>query len=109
MAMIMRAYSLKYITANQYSYLMKQMSIKGYRLVEPLDDSIEFKHPHALHQAIDLLMTKGEMSGDDIMNLFSSNGFTISTDVVEELLNLKNGTLANHNNDNIVELFMDRR
>lgn len=103
MAMIMRAYSLKYITSNQYSYLMKQMSMKGYRLVEPLDDTIEFKHPRALRQAIELMMTKGEMSGNDIMNLFSSNGFTISTDVIEELLNLEKGILSNHDSDNIVE------
>ena len=82
---------------------MKQMSMKGYRLVEPLDDSIEFKHPRALRQAIELMMTKGKMSGNDIMNLFSSNGFTISADVIEELLNLEKGILSNHDSDNIVE------
>lgn len=94
MAMIMRAYALEYLSANQYSYLMRQMSTRGYRQTEPLDDSIEYKHPYALKQSINLLLTKGNMSGADIMNLFSVNKFSVSTNVVEELLNLDEGTLS---------------
>ena len=73
MAMIMRAYALGYLSANQYSYLMRQMSTRGYRQTEPLDDSIEYKHPYALKQSVNLLLTKGNMSGEDIMNLFAVN------------------------------------
>ena len=40
MAMILRAHSLGYLTENQYSYLMRQMSTNGYRLEEPLDTRI---------------------------------------------------------------------
>lgn len=94
MAMIMRAYSLGYLSANQYSYLMRQMSTRGYRQTEPLDDSIEYKHPCALKQSIDLLLTQGNMSGEDIMNLFASHKFSISANVVEELLNLEEGVLS---------------
>ena len=94
MAMIMRAYALGYLTANQYSYLMRQMSTRGYRQVEPLDDSVEYKHPYALKQSINLLLTKGNMSGEDIMNLFSSNKFSVPANVIEELLNLDKGTLS---------------
>lgn len=94
MAMIMRAYALGYLTANQYSYLMRQMSTRGYRLVEPLDDSVEYKHPYALKQSINLLLTKGNMSNEDIMNLFSANKFSVSANVIEELLNLDKGTLS---------------
>lgn len=94
MAMIMRAYALGYLSANQYSYLMRQMSTRGYRQTEPLDDSIEYKHPYALKQSINLLLTKGNMSGEDIMNLFAVNKFSVSTNVIEELLNLDEGTLS---------------
>lgn len=94
MAMIMRAYALGYLSANQYSYLMRQMSTRGYRQTEPLDDSIEYKHPHALKQSIGLLMTKGNMSGEDIMNLFATHKFSVPANVIEELLNLEEGTLS---------------
>lgn len=102
MAMIMRAYSLDCISQNQYTYLMRQMSTNGYRQIEPLDDQIEYKHPHALRQAIKLLLTKANMSGGDIMRLFASNGFSVSANVVEELLNLDKGVLSQTNDDNIV-------
>ena len=94
MAMIMRAYSLGYLSSNQYSYLMRQMSARGYRQIEPLDDSIEYKHPCALKQSIDLLLTKGNMSGEDIINLFAEHKFSISANAIEELLNLEAGTLS---------------
>ena len=42
MAMIMRAHSLGYLSPNQYSYLMRQMSMNGYRQKEPLDDTVEY-------------------------------------------------------------------
>lgn len=103
MAMIMRAYSLKYLTPSQYSYLMKQMSTNAYRIMEPLDDTVEYKHPRALRQAIELLLTKGNMSGEDVMRLFSANDFSISANVVEELLDLTKGTLSSKEPSNIVE------
>ena len=96
MAMILRAYSLGYITSNQYSYLMRQMSMNGYRQKEPLDDVIEYKHPVALKQAINLLMTKGNMTSQDIIALCAANKFSVSPDVVEELLNLEIGTLTTY-------------
>lgn len=99
----MRAYSLNYLTPSQYAYLMKQMSSSGYRQVEPLDDAVEYKHPRALRQAIDLLLTKGKMSGEDIMRLFAVNEFSVSANVVEELLDLTKGTLSSVETSNIVE------
>ena len=94
MAMIMRAYALGCLSANQYSYLMRQMSTRGYRQTEPLDDSIEYKHPCALKQSINLLLSKGNMSGEDIMRFFAENKFSVSANVIEELLSLDEGTLS---------------
>lgn len=103
MAMIMRSYSLGYVTQTQYSYLMKQMSINGYRQKEPLDDIVEYKHPRALKQAINLLLTKGNMSGSDVAKFFADNDFSISPDAIEELLDLSKGTLSSNNSNNILE------
>jgi len=103
MAMILRAHSLGYLTSNQYSYLMRQMSTNGYRLEEPLDNLIEYKHPRALRQAITLLLSKGNMSEEDILNLFTANNFSVSANVIEELLDLDPGTLSRKKENNIVE------
>lgn len=103
MAMIMRAHALGYLSANQYSYLMRQMSVNGYRQKEPLDNIVEYKHPHALKQSINLLLTKGNMSGEDILNLFVTNKFSVSANVIEELLDLQKGTLSQEEENNIIE------
>lgn len=102
-AMIMRAHALGYLTLNQYSYLMRQMSIRGYRQIEPLDDLIEYNHPHALKKAVELLLTDGKMSGKDVMDLFIQNGFSIPSNVMEELLDLDDGTLSPQVEGKIVE------
>ena len=80
------------------------MSINGYRQQEPLDNIVEYKHPRALRQAIDLLLTKGNMSGKDILNFFSAKGFSVSANVVEELIDLPQGTLSGSEPSNIIEL-----
>lgn len=103
MAMIMRAYALDYLTQNQYSYLMRQMSANGFRQKEPLDDTVEYRHPRALRQAIDLLMTKGNMSGEDVINLFAAKKFSVSANVIEELLDLEKGILSQTARSNIIE------
>ena len=104
MAMIMRAHSLGYLSPNQYSYLMRQMSMNDYRQKEPLDDTVEYKHPVVFKQAINLLLTTGNMSSGEIMNIFSSNKFSISPELVEDLLNLDSGTLSKRRveDDNIL-------
>jgi len=102
-AMIMRAYALGYLTVNQYSYLMRQMSMRGYRQQEPLDDLVKYKHPRALKKAVNLLLTAGNMSGEDIVGLFSQNGFSIPSNVIEELLDLDEGILSQQKMGKIVE------
>lgn len=103
MAMIMRAYSLEFLSSNQYAYLMRQMSINGYRQEEPLDNALEYKHPYALKQSIDLLLTQGNMSGEDVMNLFVANKFSVPANVIEELLDLDSGTLSKEKTHKIIE------
>lgn len=87
-AMIMRAKNLKIISDNQYTYLMRQMSMKGYRANEPLDDDINCHRPKALQQAIDLLMAKDEYKGKQLLDMFEQHGIALSDTVVAELLNI---------------------
>ena len=106
MAMIMRAHSLGYINSNQYAYLMRQMSTNGYRQQEPFDDLVEYKHPRALRQAIELLLAKANMTGEEIMNLFSANNFSVSASVIEELLDLSKGTLSHTESATVIDFPM---
>ncbi|GJM78297.1 hypothetical protein HMSSN139_07930 [Paenibacillus sp. HMSSN-139] len=50
-AMIVRAYQLKAINYNQYQYLMRQVSKKGWRTKEPLDDVIQVSKPTVLRKS----------------------------------------------------------
>ena len=102
-AMIMRAHSLGYLTTNQYVYLMRQMSARGYRQEEPLDDAIEYSHPHALKNAINLLIEKGGMSSEDIITLFEEKQFSVPAALIEELLDLETGTLSRKIKTEIIE------
>ena len=105
MAMIIRAHTLNIISTNQYTYLMRQMSMKNYRQNEPLDDLVAYKHPRALRQAIDILMTQGKYTSEKIMQLFSDHGFSVSPNIIEELLDLEPGKLSSHyEEDNVVFL-----
>lgn len=103
MAMILRAHALGYLSANQYTYLMRQMSRNGYRQREPLDDLVAYKHPYALKQAVQLLMKRANMSGEEIMSLFVSNQLSLSAGILEELLGLEQGTLSQTSANNIIE------
>lgn len=105
MAMIMRAYALHYISTNQYTYLMRQMSKNNYRQNEPLDNLVAYKHPRALRQAIDLLLTQGKYTSERILQIFSDHGFTVSSDVIEELLDLEPGKLSSLHEENNIVIF----
>ena len=67
-AMIIRAFKLNAITHNQYQYLMKQLSKKGWRVKEPLDDLIVTPKPVLLKKSIDMLITNDVMNETEIVN-----------------------------------------
>ena len=53
-ALIVRANQIGAITANQYQYLMKQVSQNNYRKSEPLDDAYQLIFPRYLKHAMNL-------------------------------------------------------
>ncbi|GAB6254509.1 helix-turn-helix domain-containing protein [Peribacillus sp. N1] len=87
-AMIVRAYHLQVINYNQYQNLMRQMSTKGYRKAEPLDDLISIPTPSILEKAIKLLITNNILTPKEILDKLE-----LPKEKVDELLDLSPNTL----------------
>lgn len=90
-AMLYRSNDLGVITNNQFQYLMRQVSQRGWKTKEPGD------FPHVLNDnifkmAIDLLL-ENNFSKTDIMDIFKNASVSIFSYEIEELLNLPEGYL----------------
>lgn len=101
-AMIIRAFNLNVITYNQYQYLMKQLSKKGWKIKEPLDDLIITPKPVLLKKAIEMLITNDIMDEEEIVNELANYGMALNADDIEMLLFLDKGRLRKKNRDNII-------
>lgn len=103
-ALIVRANQIGAITANQYQYLMKQISQKNYRKSEPLDDAYQLIFPRYLKHAMNLIRKEKKISGNAFMELLKLQGISLRKSMVEKLLNLEEGFLSDEiiNEDNIV-------
>ena len=103
-AMIYRSYQLEIISSNQYQYMMRQVSKKGWRLCEP-GDSPYYLGENIFQGAIDLLKDEHILSANGLLNLFSDYGVSLYASEIEELLHLNNGTLfVEETNNKIVYL-----
>lgn len=87
-AMIMRARSLDMITPNQYTYLMRQMSSKGYRTLEPLDLDVKYRHPKVLRQSVEKLIESNTLTGHQLLQYIANRGLSLSPSALGELLNM---------------------
>lgn len=92
-AMIIRAYNLNLMTYNQYQYLMKKMSQKGWKTHEPYDDSIIIPEPTMLKYAIDLLLDNNIHTVQSLLEDISVD-LALNSDEIEFLLGLEKGKLA---------------
>ncbi len=101
-AMIVRAYQLKVINNNQYQNLMKQLSKKGWRTKEPLDDVIQIPKPTLMKKAIEILIINQVMTGEQIVRQLSTNNLSLNSNEIEILLGLDKGTLVDKNQGNPV-------
>lgn len=91
-AMIYRAHQLNAITDNQYQYMMRQVSKKGWRKKEPGDT------PYALNEnifqgAIDILFEADYLNPSTLLQLLKKYGVILYPNDIEELLNLRENTL----------------
>jgi Predicted Zn peptidase len=91
-SMMYRSNQIGAILNNQFQYMMRQVSKKGWRLKEP-DDVPFFLNENIFQGAIDLLWNERILSPASLMRLFKQYGITLYSADVEDLLHLKKGTL----------------
>lgn len=91
-AMVYRTHQLGIISDNQYQYMMRQFSKNGWRTREPDDVPLQLGD-NVLQGAIELLIEQCIFSPKDILDVFKSQGVTLYSGDIEELLHLKKGTL----------------
>ena len=103
-AMAYRANDLGIISNNQFRYLMRQISQRGWRRDEPGDT------PHVLNDnifkmGIDLLL-ENNYSKEDILRIFEESSVSLYSDEIEKLLNLPEGylTIDNIKESKIIEI-----
>lgn len=92
-ALIVRAKQLEQISVNQYQYLMKQLSQKGYRKCEPYDKETPTIQPRYLKEAMRMIIEEDKISSSEFIGDLSSYGLTLYTEVIEKILNLPEGYL----------------
>ena len=91
-AMIYKAHIMELMSDNQYEYMMRQISKKGWKKCEPND------YPYLLNEnifqsAIDILIENNIFSSENILDLLKNNGINLYAEDIEEILNLKPNTL----------------
>ena len=96
-ALIVRAKHLDLITQNQYQYLMKQLSQKGYRTSEPFDKETPSIKPRYIKQAMKMIIEEDGVTSAEFLNALDENNVSLFSDMVEDILNLPKGYL--HLND----------
>ena len=101
-AMMYRARQLNIISANQYQYLMRQVSKNGWRTKEP-DDVPGVLNESIFQGAIDLLFDNKILTPKGLMADFKRNGVILYPEMIEEFLHLREGTLKVE--DKIIPLF----
>ena len=101
-AMMYRARQLNIISANQYQYMMRQVSKNGWRTKEP-DDIPGVLNESIFQGAIDLLFDNNILTPKTLIADFKRHGVALYPYMIEELLHLKKGTLDVE--DKIIPLF----
>lgn len=91
-AMIVRAHQLKAITDNQYQYMMRQVSKRGWRTQEP-GDAPYYLNENIFQGAIDVLFEAEYLTPATLLRLFKKYGVTLYASDIEELLHLRKDTL----------------
>ena len=92
-AMIYRARQLDIISWNQYSYMMRQISKRGWRTKEPGDVPGKL-NPTIFQAAIDTLFEGGYITKQELRMGLYRNGIFLNESDLEDLMALREGTLG---------------
>lgn len=103
-AMVYRSRQLNIISANQYQYMMRQISKNGWKNCEP-GDTPYYIGENIFQGAIDLLKEEKILDTKGLLTLFSQYGVSLYSTEIEDLLNLTSNTLRDKEiNNRIVYL-----
>ena len=102
-AMMYRAHELGIVTDNQFQYMMRQYSKKGYRNGEP-DDIPYYLNENMFQGAIDLLFEEKIFTPKTLMAFFKRHSVTLYPKDLEELLHLREGTLHYEEEPKVIHL-----
>jgi len=96
-AMVRRAYNLGVITNSQYTTLQRNMSKKGWRTEEPLDNKSEPTSPVLLPKSFKTLLEEDIFDGYSLLEELSTvYKFPIHENTLEDLVGLEKGTLTKY-------------
>ncbi|MGJ0848338.1 helix-turn-helix domain-containing protein [Tissierella praeacuta] len=93
-AMIVRANHLDILSYSSYQALMKKMSKLGWKMEEPLDDTLVMSKPTVLRRAIDILIDNDILNEEEIVKELSESKLSLDREEIEILLGLRKGRLT---------------
>lgn len=100
-AMIVRAFHLGAISANQYQYLMRQMTRRGWRRWEPLDDELKLDQPIMLPKAVELILSSGTLTASEFLEKLADDAdLSLNRQDIEVLLGLPTDRLIDKTKSN---------
>lgn len=91
-AMVYRARQLDIISANQFQYMMRIISKKGWKTKEPGDKPIGI-NSSLFQMAIDVMLDSDDYETADLIQAFEEKGIIMHVKDLENLMGLKPGTL----------------
>ena len=91
-AMMYRARQLGLISANQFQYMMRTVSAKGWRMHEPGDTPGKLNST-IFQSAVDVLFDGEYLNARSMMQAFHEYGIYLSQEDLEDIMGLKPGTL----------------
>ena len=91
-AMMYRARQLEIISANQFQYMMRMVSAKGWRTNEPGDVPGNI-NVNIFQGALDVLFEGNYLDSKSLMKDFYNKGICLSQKDLEDIMGLKEGTL----------------
>ena len=92
-AMMYRARQLGLITANQFQYMMRTVSAKGWRTREPGDTPGKLNST-IFQGAVDVLFDGDYLTAKEMMQAFHEYGIYLEQKDLEDIMGLKPGTLT---------------
>lgn len=93
-ALIFRARQLNEITQSQYQYLMRQISIKGYRTREPISNETKKIEPRYIKEAMKMIIEEDKTTSAEFIEVLTRQGTTLSSDIIENVLGLEEGYMS---------------